>query len=264
MGRGRSATGETWDLWRTVQRTLFSPNASRSMGQNPQEMGQAGTRRFRGDVPETPGNGTAWDMAAAEGLMWRWKGPTKGTARTENALVLGLVVIGLLRVTRRETGLSPETGKSAGPGVDGVCAGGSRELWRCNSCNRRWVLGSGRDVLPGRFAERSPCRSPSNGVVSMSGGCTEICSLIPTCSFARGRRRTGGQKGNGPRIGGRFFGPPCSGRKFPPVPKWEVGREPRFAVLMSLSDGAIGVIRARSAECYGCSQRLRFKAGIEL
>ena len=50
-----------------------------------------------------------------------------------------------------------------------------------------------------------------------------------------------------PQIGERFFGPPCSGRKFPSVPKREVGQEPELAALMAPSDGAIDAIGGRSA-----------------
>ena len=97
----------------------------------------------------------------------------------------------------------------------------------------------------------------------MSEGCTGIRGLIPTCTFLLGRRHTGGQKGNGYRIGERFFGPPCSGQEFPPVPKWEVSQEPKLTALMALSDGAIGVTGARSAVCSRLQPGMRFEARIE-
>ena len=82
-----------------------------------------------------------------------------------------------------------------------------------------------------------------------------IRSLIPTCTFRRGRRHTVGQKGNGPGNGERFFGPPCSGREFPLVSKGEVGWELRLAILTALSDGVIDVLGARLALRSGCSWR---------
>ena len=62
MGRGRRGTGEALILRRAVQRTLFSPNASGPMFQNPRGMGQSGTWRFDCDVPGIPGFGTGWNM----------------------------------------------------------------------------------------------------------------------------------------------------------------------------------------------------------
>ena len=121
MDRRWRATGMGSPLQDTSSEHFVSPNASRPMLQNPREMGQFGTWRFRGYVPKTPGNGTHWNMAAGEGRIGRWEGPIYEVARAKNALVLGLAaVIGSLRVTRGETGTSPETGKFAGPRVDGV------------------------------------------------------------------------------------------------------------------------------------------------
>ena len=97
MGRELRGTGMASPLQDTSSEHFVSPNASRPMFQNPREMGQFGTRRFRGYVPRTPGNGTHWNMAADEGRMEQWEGPLEETARAEDALVLGLVGAGILR-----------------------------------------------------------------------------------------------------------------------------------------------------------------------
>ena len=198
MGGERRVTGAALPLEGRIQRTLFSPNASRPMFQNPREMGQFGTRGFGGDVPKTQGNGTHWNIAAGEGRRGQWEGPIEETARTEDALVLGLVELGLLRLARGESGVSPETGKSAGPDIECV-----RQRLPAPVSMRfvQFALGVGvrleralgaiSGTVPASFA-------PPIGVVSMSGGCTGIQSLIPTCTFTRGRRRTDGQKGSGP------------------------------------------------------------------
>ena len=86
-------------------------------------------QRFQTVGTETPGNGTHWNMAADEGRMEQWEGPIEETARAEDALVLELAGLGFLRLARGESGVSPETGKSAGPGIDGERASVSRHPW---------------------------------------------------------------------------------------------------------------------------------------
>ena len=93
MGRGRRGTGPYRPLQDVSGEHFGAPAASSPMFHKPWDLGHPGTRRIRGDVPQTPGFVTGWNMAEEEDLMTLGDGLAEETPGLESVLELRLMAL---------------------------------------------------------------------------------------------------------------------------------------------------------------------------
>ena len=91
MGRGRRGTGAYCPLQDVSGEHFGAPPASSPMFHKPRDLGHPGTWRIRGDVPQTPGFVTGWNMAEEEDLMTLGDGLAEGAPGLESVLELRLM-----------------------------------------------------------------------------------------------------------------------------------------------------------------------------